>query len=228
MTTPFESLSGRLVVSVQAQEGSPIRNTEVIAALALAALQGGAAGLRLNGPEDIRRVRPLTTAPIIGLYKVHNGTRNIITPTLDHARALADAGADIIAVDATAEHLGEDFGLIGDVVRETGLPVMADVSTFDEGARAWDSGASIVGTTLCGYTPQSPGSEADGPNLDLVRRFAEAGMRTIGEGRYRTPEDVHAAFAAGAFAVVIGGAITDPAAITRRFVSATPGPREQP
>ena len=220
---PLELITGRLIASVQAQSGSPVRDTEVIAALAESALLGGASGLRLNGPDDIRRVRPATTVPIIGLHKVWGGVRNVITPEVALAVGLAEAGADIIAVDATSEQLGDDFGLLREIGDATGRPVMADVSTFDEGVRAWEAGAAVVGTTLSGYTPQSSGDE--GPDLPLVAALVAAGIPTIAEGRYQTPGQVRAAFDAGALAVVVGGAITDPIAITRRFVAVTPAVR---
>lgn len=220
---PLELITGRLIASVQAQSGSPVRDTEVIAALAESALLGGASGLRLNGPDDIRRLRPVTSAPIIGLHKVFNGVRNIITPDIGLAVGLTQAGADIIAVDATVEQLGESFALLGEIAEATGRPVMADVSTFDEGVRAWEAGATVVGTTLSGYTPHSP--IGDGPDLQLVAELVAAGVPTIAEGRYQTPEQVRQAFDAGALAVVVGGAITDPIAITRRFVAVTPAVR---
>lgn len=220
---PLELITGRLIASVQAQAGSPVRDTEVIAALAASALLGGASGLRLNGPDDIRRVRSATTVPIIGLHKVWGGLRNIITPDVALAVGLAEAGADVIAVDATVEQLGDDFGLLREIFEATGRPVMADVSTFDEGVRAWEAGAAVVGTTLSGYTPQSV--RAEGPDLHLVAALVEAGIPTIAEGRYQTPEQVRQAFDAGAIAVVVGGAITDPIAITRRFVAVTPAVR---
>ncbi|MBN6191193.1 N-acetylmannosamine-6-phosphate 2-epimerase [Microbacterium sp. K41] len=216
----LELLRDSLIASVQASAGTPARDTHVIGALAESALLGGASGLRLNGPEDLRRVRSATAVPLIGLHKVWNGVRNVITPDVALAEGLAAAGADVIAVDATTEQLGTDFGLLGRIAQATGLPVMADVSTAEEGRRAWEAGAAVVGTTLSGYTPHSP--RQDGPDLDLVAALAAAGIPTIAEGRYQTPEQVRAAFDAGAFAVVVGGAITDPIALTRRFVAATP------
>lgn len=224
ISNPLDLLRGHLVASVQAASGSPVRDTEVIAALAHAALLGGARGVRLNGPDDIRRVRESTDAPIIGLHKVHNGIRNIITPRTGLAVGLVEAGADIIAVDATVEHLGDDIGLLAEIADVTGRPLMADVSTFEEGERAWRAGVTVVGTTLSGYTPQSA-DRGPGPDLDLVARLAAAGVPTIAEGRYLTSAQVAAAFDAGAFAVVVGGAITDPVALTRRFVEVTPGHR---
>lgn len=229
MTQPLPSaiaaLAGGLVVSVQADDGTPVRNVDVIAALAESALMGGAHGLRLNGPDDVRRLRPVTDLPIIGLHKVHNGIRNVITPDIGLAVGLADAGADIIAVDATVEQLGARFGLLREIADATGRPVMADVSTFEEGVLAWENGTSVVGTTLSGYTPESRRAAEAGrngdPDLSLVAELSAAGIPTLAEGRYRTPDQVRAAFDAGALAVVVGGAITDPIAITRRFADLT-------
>lgn len=229
------ALAGGLVVSVQADDGTPVRNVEVIAALAESALAGGAHGLRLNGPKDVRRLRAVTAVPIIGLHKVHNGIRNVITPEIGLAVGLADAGADIIAVDATVEQLGQRFEYLQEIADATQRPVMADVSTFEEGVLAWENGASVVGTTLSGYTPESreaggAGHAAgvgrnDDPDLRLVAELVAAGIPTMAEGRYRTPEQVAAAFDAGALAAVVGGAITDPIAMTRRFVDVAPGVR---
>ncbi|MDQ0643838.1 N-acetylmannosamine-6-phosphate 2-epimerase [Microbacterium murale] len=225
----LEALTGGLVVSVQADDGTPVRNVEVIAALAESALLGGAHGLRLNGPDDVRRLRPVTELPIIGLHKVHNGIRNVITPEIGLAVGLAEAGADIIAVDATVEQLGARFDMLREIADATRRPVMADVSTFEEGVLAWENGASVVGTTLSGYTPESRravgAGSIDDPDLRLVAELVAAGIPTMAEGRYRTPSQVAAAFDAGVLAVVVGGAITDPIAITRRFVDLASGAR---
>lgn len=209
-----------VVVSVQASAGSPLRHTPIIAAIAEAALASEPAGLRINGPADISAVRSLTTRPIIGLHKVNNGTRNIITPTLELAQGLVDAGADIVAVDATREVLGTDFSYIRRLVTILPRPVMADVSTFEEGVLAWEAGAALVGTTLSGYTPHSP-RQPNSPDLSLIKLLTDAGIRTVGEGRFTSPSQVSEALTLGAFAVVVGGAITDPTAIASRFVNAT-------
>lgn len=220
----LSEVEGGLIVSAQAFDGSPLRDSRIMAALALAALQGGAVGLRINGPDDISAVRPHTDVPIIGLHKVHDGRRNLITPNLDLAAGLVAAGADILAIDATEEVLGTDFSYLTTVREELGRPVMADTSTLEEGLRAWDQGVSVVGTTLSGYTPQT-GHLPPEPDLGLVESLANSGVRVIAEGRYRSPLQVAAAFNAGAFAVVVGGAITDPSAITASFAAATPRAR---
>ncbi len=217
----LEALRGGLVVSVQAKHGSPLRSTPIIVAIAAAVLEGKPAGLRINGPEHVRAVRELTDVPIIGLNKVQAERRNIITPKMAHAVGLAEAGADIIAIDATREVLGEDFSYLTRVRQETGRPIMADVSTLEEGRRAWDAGATIVSTTLSGYTPETVRMSLC-PDLELISELVSHNIRVSAEGRYRSQEDVISAFARGAFAVIVGGAITDPASITSMYVGASP------
>jgi N-acylglucosamine-6-phosphate 2-epimerase len=200
--------------------------------LAECAQLAGAVGLRINGAEDIRAARQRSRLPIIGLYKVRDpGGRDFITPGLSYAEQLANAGADLIAVEVTDEVPGDPLALVTAVRTELGLPVMADVSTLVEGQRAWDAGAAVVGTTLSGYTATSrDGSRhggGGGPDLTLVRELADYGIRTVAEGRYVTPEHLIDAYRAGAWTVVIGTAITDPVAIARRLVQATPAARDE-
>ena len=223
-----ERLVGGLIVSCQAREGHPLHDPRVIAAMARAAVMGGAAGLRLNGEDDIREIRRTVGVPIIGIRKVWTPESPVyITPTFADAQAVADAGADIIAVDATSrprrggERLDEMIPKIRDIL---GRPVMADVATLEEGVRAAALGADLVATTLSGYTDAGPAPEE--PDLDLVRRLT-GGLRVpvVAEGRYRTPAQVREALGTGAFAVVVGRAITDPLMLTRVFVEGTKGVR---
>lgn len=217
----LRALEGRLIVSCQASENHPMRDTETIARVAKSALLGGAGGLRINGPEDIRAIRTFTNLPIIGLYKEGGARRDVITVHQRHAVELVTAGADIVAVDATAEVCDDIPAVLRSMALACGVPLMADISNLNEGFQAWDAGVSFVGTTLSGYTPYTNQND-DQPDLELVHQLAKRGVRVIAEGRYSTPEDVARAFDFGAFAVVVGGAITDPTAITKRFVSATP------
>ncbi|WP_049577554.1 N-acetylmannosamine-6-phosphate 2-epimerase [Nonomuraea sp. SBT364] len=214
----LEQIRGGLVVSCQAPDGHPLRDPGAIALLARCAELGGAAGLRINSAGDIRAVRRSATLPVIGLHKIPYAHRHLITPTLDLARDLVAAGAAMVAVDLTRESPA-DAAFVS-AVREL-VPVMADVSTLGEGLAAWDAGAAVVGTTLSGYTAaQLP--TPDDPDLALVAALAGRGVRVVAEGRYRTGEQVRRAFEAGAWAVVVGGAITDPVAITARLTTATP------
>jgi len=192
----------------------------MIAALARCAERGGAAGVRIDGPDDIAAVRRAIAIPIIGIHKIP-GSPIYITPTFDAARLVVRAGANIVAVQATRERAGTPnplAPLIAGVHEEFGVPVMADVSTLGEGLEAADAGADLVATTMSGYTSHSPTLE--GPDLTLVRDLAgRLAIPVVAEGRIRTPEDARAALQAGAWAVVVGRAITMPEAITERFVS---------
>lgn len=223
-TALVDALTGGLVVSCQASANHPMRSTDAIVRMAQSAILGGAVGLRINGTGDVRAVRELTGLPIIGLDKEAGPRRNIITERAGQARALIEAGADIVAVDATAEVVEDIAGHIRSMILATESPVMADVSTVEEGLRAWEGGATLVGTTLSGYTPYTQRLDS-GPDIELVEALAARGIRVVAEGRYASPADVRRAFDAGASTVVVGGAITDPVAITRRFVAATRGNR---
>jgi N-acylglucosamine-6-phosphate 2-epimerase len=216
------SLRGSLVVSCQAPPGSPLDDPRIIAALAEAAVMGGAAGIRVNGPLHIRAVKATVRVPVIGLLKRRvDGSPVYITPTLQDALEVADAGADIVAIDATLRPR-PDRRAMGDIIariHECDVGVVADVDSLDAAIAAAAAGADFVASTLAGYTGASVPTE---PAIDLVAAMART-LRTpvIAEGRYRTPDDVEEAFRAGAFAVVVGAAITNPTVITRRLVAVT-------
>jgi N-acylglucosamine-6-phosphate 2-epimerase len=219
-----EDLRGALVVSCQAHGEHPLRDTSMISALAQCAERGGAAAIRADGPEDIRSIREAVSLPIVGIYKVPHGGRFFITPTLEHAREVVDAGADVVALEATLENRPDQRSLenlVRRIGKEFGVPVVADISTFEEGIRAWKSGAELVATTLAGYTSDSP--KREGPDFDLVKKLAEARVSVVAEGHVRTPEQVRELFNRGAHAVVVGTAITDPVTITSWFAKAARG-----
>lgn len=224
MKTPplLESLRGRLIVSCQAVAPSPLRRSDIIAALAECAAIGGAAGLRIDSPEDVAATRARVRVPIVGLFKRRAGSPLYITPAFEDAQAIARAGAEIVAVQATRERArhGDPLPqLIARLHAECGVLVMADVSTADEGATAEAAGADVVATTMAGYTPHS--RQMPGPDLRLVEELAaRVSVPVVAEGRIQTPEDAAAARRAGAWAVVVGRAITMPDAITARFVRA--------
>ncbi len=134
----LETLRGRLIVSCQAPDGSPLRDPGIIAAIAEAAVLAGAATVRVNSAEHVAAVRARVDVPIIGLEKVVTSGTQWITPTVDRAKALLDAGADIVAFDATLRTRGEFPGVdvLLPAVRALGAPVMADIDSFDAGKHA--------------------------------------------------------------------------------------------
>ncbi|MGW6354472.1 N-acetylmannosamine-6-phosphate 2-epimerase [Streptomyces sp. NPDC055092] len=215
-------LNGRLIVSCQAPPGDPMRDTGTLVRLARAASAGGAAGIRANEPEVIAAIAAAVDLPLIGLWK-DGDTGVFITPTVRHALAVAEAGAHVVAADATARPRpdGGTFPDLVAAVHAAGALVMADVATLDEGVAAAAAGADFVSTTLSGYVPGSP--RQDGPDLDLVAALSAAlAVPVVAEGRISTPEEAALALARGAHSVVVGTAITAPTALTSRFVTSLP------
>jgi N-acylglucosamine-6-phosphate 2-epimerase len=226
MRKPTEIFRRGLIVSCQALEHEPLHGSHIMARMALAAEQGGAVGIRANTPEDIRAIRAAVSLPIIGIYKRdYAGSEVFITPTFAEARAVAEAGADMIALDGTPRPRpgGETLaGLIHRIHEQLDLPVMADCSTVEEAVAAAELGADVVGSTLAGYTPYSLPTE--GPDFEMLREvLARVIVPVFAEGRFHTPDQVAQALAMGCHAVVVGGAITRPQEITARFTAAIRG-----
>ena len=185
---------------------------------ALAALASGAKGLRIEGVRNVAAVRAATNAPIIGLIKRDLSDSPVrITPYAEDVEALAAAGADIIAFDATNRHRPVAASLLGDAIHRAGCIAMADISTLDEAREAINLGVDLIGTTLSGYTG---GDQPDEPDLELLTRAVALGHPVLAEGRIRTPAQAADAIRAGAYAVVVGSAITRPEHITSWFADA--------
>ncbi len=218
----ISKVKGELIVSCQATPQEALFGSDIMAKMAISAVRGGAKGIRANTPVDVKAIRQAVDVPLIGLYKVvFPGTPVIITATIAHALAIADAGADVIAIDATFRLHPEDEvpELIRKIHEQTDCLVMADISSFEEAEAAMISGADVVSTTLSGYTDYTP--KLDGPDLDLVREIAsKLALPVFAEGRYHYPHEIVTAFENGATAVIVGGAVTRPKEITERFVRA--------
>lgn len=211
-------LKGALVVSCQPVVDGPMDQPDIVAALALAALDGGAAGLRIEGVANLKAVRTVTDMPIIGLIKRDiDGFEPRITPILTDVIDLIEAGADIIAVDATDRPRPEPIERLIVAILSAGRIAMADCSTASEAEHAAMMGAEVLGTTMAGYTG---GRVPNGPDLALVRTLAGLGRFVIAEGRYHQPNQAAEAIRAGADAVVVGSAITRPEHVTGWFVDA--------
>ncbi|MFM7452658.1 MAG: N-acetylmannosamine-6-phosphate 2-epimerase [Cyanobium sp.] len=203
-----------LIVSVQAPEGSPLRDPAVIAAMAEASLRNGASGVRLESPEHIGAVRRrCPEALIVGLWKRSFADSPVyITPGWEEIRAVWAAGADVVALDAT-ERLrpgGADLAaLIARARGELGAVLMADVDSLANGLRAAQLGCSWVGTTLYGYTEATAHGNPPGWQLlEALRRDLPPGVALICEGGVASAEQARQALETGADAVVVGTAIT--------------------
>ena len=214
-------LRGGLIVSCQAYPGEPLRSAEMMSRMAEAVVRGGAVAVRAQGPEDLRLIRNRVDVPLIGLWKV--GSEGVfITPTLRHALAVADAGADVVALDGTRRARPDGRTLaetVAGIRDRTDALVLADVGDLEDGSAAVAAGVDLVATTLAGYTGSRP--RTDGPDLELLAGLAERlPVPVIAEGRVHSTEQARACLAAGAFAVVVGTAITHPTTITRWFADA--------
>ncbi len=207
-------LARRLIVSVQAPEGSPLRDPAVIAAMAEASLRNGAAGVRLESPEHIGAVRRrCPDALIVGLWKRSQADSPVyITPGWEEIRAVWAAGADVVAIDATARHRpgGQRLEeLIQRCRQDLGAPLMADVDSVAQGLQAAALGCEWVGTTLYGYTEDT--AQLAPPAWDLLaplRRDLPKEVTLICEGGIGSKESALRALDGGADAVVVGTAIT--------------------
>ncbi|MFD7714785.1 N-acetylmannosamine-6-phosphate 2-epimerase [Streptomyces sp. NPDC091387] len=212
-------LEGKLIVSCQAPPGDPMRETATLVRLAQSAVAGGGAAIRANEPAVVAAIVETVDLPVIGLWK--DGDIGVyITPTVRHALAVAEAGAAVVAADATDRPRpdGSTFAELVEAVHAAGALVMADVSTLEEGVAAARLGADFVSTTLSGYVPGTP--KQTGPDLDLVAALSAAiDVPVVAEGRINTPEEAAEALRRGAHSVVVGTAITAPTALTARFVA---------
>lgn len=218
----IERVEKRLIVSCQALPDEALFGSDIMARMAISVARGGASAIRANTPVDVQAICQAVDLPVIGLYKeALPGYDVIITPTWKHALAIAEAGADIIALDCThrPHPEGDIKELIARIHERTECLVMADISTYEEGMTAATAGADMLSTTLSGYTPYSP--QQTGPDLDLVTQLATSSpIPIIAEGRYHTPQQVRQALLNGAVSVVVGGAITRPRQITQFFIDA--------
>lgn len=212
-----------LVVSCQAPMDSPLHAASVIAAMAEAAVNRGAVGVRIDTPDHIQAVRQRVKVPIIGLWKQQIlGCEVYITPQFKHAEAVAQAGADVIAIDATLRQRPEHetvASLIQQIHQNLNKPVMADVDTLEAAKAAVAAGADLVGTTLYGYTPATQHCTPPGFNL-LTQLVEQVAVPVICEGGIASPQMARQALDLGAYAVVVGTAITGIDALVKAYCTA--------
>ncbi len=222
MSEVLNKIKGKLIVSCQALEDEPLHSSFIMGRMALAATQANAGGIRANTVSDIKEIKLNTKLPIIGIIKRVYGECNVyITPTIKEVVELAYEGVDIIAIDATKRERPDNISL-EDFVKsiKSKYPnqlIMGDISSVEEAIYAQNIGIDIVGTTLCGYTEYTKGND---PLSTLSEVLKNVTIPVIGEGNLDTPEKAKKAIEMGAFAVVVGGAITRPKQIAEKFVRA--------
>lgn len=211
-----------LIASCQALPGEPLFGSDTMAKMAKAAEEGGAVAIRANSAEDVRAIKQAVELPVIGIVKRDYPNSDVyITPTPREVDELVEAGADMIAMDATQrKRPGENtLEKMVDYMRSLNIPIMADISTLQEGEYAASLGVTCVSTTLSGYTPYSPNLQ--GPDLELIKEAVQKlTIPVIAEGRIQEPSQVEEVLRLGAYAVVVGSAISRPQLITKRFADA--------
>ncbi len=221
MEFPAE-LKGKLIASCQAPVGSSLHHTETLCRIAACAIEGGVAGLRTNGVEILAALRRRVSIPILAIEKRVVEGKVLITPDFHSAAALAAAGASAIALDCTAAPRlhGESWQtLIARIHEELKLPVLADIATLDEARLAVLAGADAVATTLYGYTAETDGNREFSWEL-LEQLTRELPVPVLAEGHLRQPQQARRCLEGGAYAVVIGAAITRPDLIASGFIQA--------
>lgn len=222
----LEQIKGKLIVSCQARVGWAMYGADIMAAFAKAAEEGGAAGIRATGVDNITAIKKRVNLPIIGINKIFDDNYDVyITPTYQSAKDILDTGIEIIALDATPRKRpnNETFDEIVKKIRENypDVLIMAEISTFEEAQAVMSKDVDIISTTLSGYTKES--QDVKTVNIDLVKKITEAcDIPVIAEGKIQTPEDMVAVLKAGAHCAVVGTAITRPEIITSRFVAQLP------
>ena len=220
------SIRHKLIVSCQALPGEPLYDEKrsIMPYMAIAAKEAGSPMIRTSSVRDVMEIKEVTGLPVIGLIKrKYEGFDAYITATMKEVDELVAAKADIIALDMT-DRLRGDGNTPCSFFRKIKKKYpdqmfLADISTLDEGIAAEAAGADFVSTTMSGYTDYTGKSE--GPDFKLVEMLVKTlRIPVFAEGRIHTPDEAVQMLQLGACAVIVGGAITRPLEIAKRFCEA--------
>ena len=222
----LDAIHGKMIISCQAIPGEPLymEDDSIMYLMARAAKRAGTPAIRTSSIRDVVAIKEETGLPVIGRVKItYPGYDSDSTPTMKEIDDLVAVGSDVVALDCTLRKRG-DGTTINEFIAQIkekypDIILMADISNYEEGINAWKCGVDIVGTTMSGYTDYT--SKKDEPDYELMRRLAEdIDIPVIGEGKIHYPDQAVKALQTGAWAIVVGGAITRPLEIAERFMKA--------
>ncbi|HDA8248279.1 TPA: N-acetylmannosamine-6-phosphate 2-epimerase [Staphylococcus aureus] len=212
-----------LIVSCQALPDEPLHSSFIMSKMALAAYEGGAVGIRANTKEDILAIKETVDLPVIGIVKRDYDRSDVfITATSKEVDELIESQCEVIALDATLQQRPkETLDELVSYIRThaPNVEIMADIATVEEAKNAARLGFDYIGTTLHGYTSYTQGQllyQNDFQFLKDVLQNVDA--KVIAEGNVITPDMYKRVMDLGVHCSVVGGAITRPKEITKRFV----------
>lgn len=227
--TVLNKIKHGLIVSCQMEKHAPCYSDDAVLLLAKAAVWGGARALRIEGVKNVRRVKTeFRDIPIIGLVKIfRDDTPVFMTPSMSEVDELVSAGAEIIAVDGTDR-------LIDNHPADTIIPqvkkkypdslILADVRDENDAVKALTLGADLVAPTFYRFKKEAKSTEqADFKMFARMVKLCEGKGLCLMEGKIWTADEAIKALYYGAYAVVVGTAITRPHLITRHFVDQIEG-----
>ncbi|AVL77382.1 N-acetylmannosamine-6-phosphate 2-epimerase [Staphylococcus cohnii] len=214
-----------LIVSCQALENEPLHSSFIMSKMALAAYEGGAVGIRANSKEDIMAIKQEVNLPIIGIVKRDYANSDVfITATRKEVDELLESKCEVIALDATKQERPEESlqELVSYIRQQApNIEIMADISTLEEAQYADKLGFDYIGTTLRGYTANTKGHILYEDNFKFLKDvISHVHAKVIAEGNVITPEMFKQVTALNVHCTVVGGAITRPKEITKRFIQA--------
>lgn len=221
MNPLIQHLRNKLIVSIDVSPGNPCSDLDFIVAMAHAAMVGGAGAIRVGGIKEIKAISSSTSMPIIGFIKRDYPDYSIVrvTPTFQEAIQVANSGAQIIAIELTGRVRPDglsDEEIVQKIKQELQVPIVADISTFDEAINAEKAGVDIIATTLVGYTPQS--QQTDAFDFGLLKKLCQRiNIPILAEGHITSPREAQKAVQMGAHGVVVGSMISKPHVITEKY-----------
>lgn len=219
----LEKIKGGLIVSCQMEKHAPCYSEDSVELMAKAAVWAGACALRINGVDNVKKIKSLFDIPVIGLVKVfRTDTEVFMTPTMNEVEQLIEAKADVIAIDGTDRLIDNHpaMNIIVEIKKKyPNVLILADVRDEVDAVQSLELGADMVAPTF--YRFKKDAKSTDLPDWEMFAKMCRAckdkGI-VLMEGKIWTPDDAIRALHYGAYAVVVGSAITRPHLIARRFV----------